>query len=407
MRRMGNEKVYKLANFMDSPLRSLEEKGNLDYAKYLYNPNNLFDKVIHFSWHKEDRDINLGNNIELKFLRRPLKLLKPLWFIFLPICLLINIFYVFYIIKRERVNVIRGRLPYLGSLVGLIVAKINKIPIIVSLGGNNRLPQKMNKSYYLRSKFFSYRVEEIVLKNVDIILVPNDYTKNYVISITEGKMKGKIVKIPWILKRSTFTQTYEEVDIHKKFNLKRNIPLIVNIGFLSQYKYVDRLMLVIDRLVKEGYSFQLVFCGEGPLRETIRNEYLSLIGKRIFLLGWQNQNIIKNLLKNSDVTWVLMSGFVLLEAAAMGAPIITSDIEWHSEFIIDGINGYVVNPEDENEIFEKTISLLINKFIQEKFRTNARKILEKDYNPADLLNKEIKLYKELIKRESFVIKNEY
>lgn len=383
--------MAKLINFMDSALTDLKEKGNLDYAQYLYNPKNFFEKVIHFSLYREDKSINLGNNIEIKILKKPKRL------IFWPLIFLFNIFYIIYIIKKEKISIIRGRSPYLGSLWGLIASKITKIPIVVSLGGNNRLVQERNKSYYFRNKFISYKIEEIVLKNANIILVPNEYTDKYVESITKGKIKGKFVKIAWILKKDIFNKNYKEVDIYKIFNLEKRYPLITNIGFLSKYKYVDKLIPVIDRLLKENYRFQLVFCGDGPLKETIKKKYSPFIGSVIFILGWQNQNIVANLLKNSSVAWILMSGFALLEAAASGAPIITSGKEWHNEFINDGINGYIINPDNENEIFEKTVYLLKNKSLQEKFKVNARKKLEKEYDPIDLLNEEIGVYKELIK----------
>ena len=41
--------VLRVANFMDSALEKLEQKGNLSHAVALYNPRGIAEKVIHFT----------------------------------------------------------------------------------------------------------------------------------------------------------------------------------------------------------------------------------------------------------------------------------------------------------------------------------------------------------------------
>ena len=153
----------------------------------------------------------------------------------------------------------------------------------------------------------------------------------------------------------------------------------------------------MELFLKDDIDVQFVFCGKGPLEATIRDKFTDFLDKKVFLLGWQEQSIIPNLLYHCHAAWILMSGFVLLEAATVGAPIITSNREWHAEFIKDGINGYVVDPENLQEIFGKTLHLISTKDLRDQFKINARKNLEKFYNPEMLLEKEKNIYYNLMK----------
>lgn len=384
-----------LINIVDSSLKSLEAKGNFDLIAYLYNPNGYFKNVFHFTWEEQDLNLKLGNNITIKkFSRFPLlNKIKPLQYL---IIIFSNTIKLVSFIKKNNIKVIRGRQPYLGSLIGLLAAKIRKVPFVVSLGGDNRLSQERNERYFYSSKLISYKMEEFVLKNSTTILAPNNFTREYILRITKNKLKGNVIVHPWIIAPDIYLHNFKKIDLYKKFKIKKNIPLIVNIGFLNKYKYIDKLFPVLDKLILNKVDFQIVFCGEGPLKDDIKTKYKKYINKNIFLLGWQPQEVIKNFLLNANISIILMSGFVLLEAAAIGSAIITSNKEWHSEFITDKKNGYVVDPDDSDDIYQKLTSLLKNKTQVKTFKTNSRKLFFEKYYPDKILNKEVLIYKKLI-----------
>jgi glycosyltransferase involved in cell wall biosynthesis len=385
-------KGYRLLNLCSVSLSELKKKGNLSQINFLYNPNNFFKKVFHCTFNLKDKDIvdKLNDSLVIVYLKKISRYN-------LPITMLFNISKLLLLVNRKRINAVRARNIRLPSLLGLIVARLTRIPYIVSLGGDNRLCQEKTGKYAYGNKWMSYKIEELILSHADAVIVPNKFTENYVKTITHKKYKGKIVNIPWILEPSFFEKEKRlDIDIYSRFLINPEFPFIAVIGFLNRYKFIDKIIDVAQMLIEDKHNVQVVFCGGGPLEQRLRETFSNVLNKNIYLLGWQNHNVVMQLLKECALVWALMSGFVILEAAAMGAPIITSNKEWHSEFIIDGLNGYLVDPDNKNEMLEKTLNLLTNKTLLEKFKVNAKEKLNREYCPADLLNRELNLYSSLM-----------
>lgn len=387
----GKEKI--LANFAGSSLVSLLEKGNIQYVEELYNPNNYFSKVFHFSFGKKDLEVKIRNKTIKPILLRTIYLHSFLKYINIP--------YTFYqlmvFFKSNNIQIIRVRgTSSAGRLLALIVGKIYHIPIVVSIGGNDRLAQERNKKFAYNSKFLSYHLEELLLMKANIVIVPNYYTFRYAVSL--GVQRKKIRIIPWRLTTDIYKGKVNSnrIDICKTFRINPEKPYILNISALSRYKYINELILVTKKLLRSKIDIQVVFCGEGPLRAEIERELTPCSNNKVFVLGWQSSEVIKVLIENAYLMWIPMSGFVILEAAAFSKPIIASNIEWHSEFIKHGENGFVVDPNNIDAILFYTLKLLKDTKLAEEYGKKSREKLEMEYNPGLLANKEIKIYEELL-----------
>ena len=72
---------------------------------------------------------------------------------------------------------------------------------------------------------------------------------------------------------------------------------------------------------------------------------------------------------------------VLLESAACGRPIITTDRSGCGEIIDDGENGYIVKQQDSNDLIEK-IEVFLNLSYDERRRMglNGRQKIEKEFD---------------------------
>ena len=119
-----------VANFMDASLLDLRRKGVFDSVPETYNPGRAYERVIHFTPHPEDAEVAevlREHRIELRV--HDVAGLQPLKFI----KTLARIWRAF---GRDRVDVVRGRLPYIGSLMGGLAARLRGIPFVVSLGGD-------------------------------------------------------------------------------------------------------------------------------------------------------------------------------------------------------------------------------------------------------------------------------
>ena len=138
---------------------------------------------------------------------------------------------------------------------------------------------------------------------------------------------------------------------------------------------------------------QFVFCGDGPLR----TEGARLLGNSdARFVGWQPNAIVRGLLLRAEVVLVPMSGFVLLEAASLNRPVITSNLEWHSELVEHGISGLLVNPEKDEEWVSAVRRLLDDADTRNSFGKRLGDRYYVDYNPEILMEKERRLYDALL-----------
>lgn len=78
----------------------------------------------------------------------------------------------------------------------------------------------------------------------------------------------------------------------------------------------------------------------------------------------------------------------LLQALSVGRPIITCNTPGCKETVIDGINGFLVSPQNAEELAEKMIFMIKNQKKVEKMSLESRKFAEKEFN-IDKINDEI------------------
>ena len=378
-----------LINTVENSLIDLKNKGNLDVAFASYNPNGYFKKVYHITYNPKDEEMIAENNIIIicpfyfKFLYN-LKKIRLLKFLFYPFVYIFHILYLIYFINKKNIDVARGRMPYLMSYALGIATKINKIPFIVSLGGNNRLAQEKIGQYHLFNiKWLSYWIEEKVINLSDFTIVPNLYTKKYVQNIS----KQKNIKInPLPIRKSFFN------DINKKYNKRENYFLFI--GRLIGDKHPDFIINVFSEYIKKSKDTQmrLKLIGSGSLLDDLKAQTIELkIDERVDFLGFLEANDIKRYIKKAKVSLIPISGFVIYESAVFANPIITSDIEWHSEFIEHNKNGWVCKYLDIDNWVNQLVEIINN---YDETLKKSLKLKEKirNFHPDKIFDKDIEIY---------------
>ena len=89
----------------------------------------------------------------------------------------------------------------------------------------------------------------------------------------------------------------------------------------------------------------------------------------------------------------------LLEAAAMARPIITTDVTGCREVVDDGVNGYLCNLKDAEDLAKKIeIFLHLSDEIQAKMGCNGRKKVEQEFDEKIMINRYLKTINEILKK---------
>lgn len=156
--------------------------------------------------------------------------------------------------------------------------------------------------------------------------------------------------------------------------------------------------------LKERYQdkVQFLLCGglddnpmaikENELRVVCDGDYIQWLGYRTDVL---------DLLKDCHI--VAFPSYYkeglpksLIEATAVGRPIITTNSIGCKETVVDGYNGYLIPIKDSDTLTDRLSILFENRDIRQKMGQNSRSLAEKDFSIDDVIAKHLEIYKKLV-----------
>ena len=180
--------------------------------------------------------------------------------------------------------------------------------------------------------------------------------------------KGKTCVIPNMI-------YYPKDDITKRAIINNDNLRFAAISTLYSVKRINMMIDIFANVWSKHPTIVLNIYGDGPDREKLEQQ--------VCKLGLQNSIIFHGhvtdttkVLCNNDVLLMTSEreGFpnVILEAMNVGAP--TVMFKCHdglSEIITDGVNGFLIEPDNTNEFTEKLQSLVVNPNIIKELSKNA------------------------------------
>ena len=156
--------------------------------------------------------------------------------------------------------------------------------------------------------------------------------------------------------------------------------------------------------LKERYQdkVQFLLCGglddnpmaikENELRVVCDGDYIQWLGYRTDVL---------DLLKDCHI--VAFPSYYkeglpksLIEATAVGRPIITTNSIGCKETVVDVYNGYLIPIKDSDTLTDRLSILFENRDIRQKMGQNSRNLAEKDFSIDDVIAKHLEIYKKLV-----------
>jgi len=144
---------------------------------------------------------------------------------------------------------------------------------------------------------------------------------------------------------------------------------VLCVGSLEEYKGHRHLVDACRLLVDDGIDVHLELLGEGPLRADLEAQIARLgLGERVAVRGRQPSAVVRESLRNCDVFALasvqLASGFmdgipnVLVEALAVGRPVVASSLPGIRELIIDGETGLLARSGDARSLADALARLV-------------------------------------------------
>lgn len=168
-------------------------------------------------------------------------------------------------------------------------------------------------------------------------------------------------------------------------------PVIVQVGRLVEVKGSEYLIRAAAALIRDVPELRLRLVGDGPLRSSLEELAANLgVEAHIQFLGQLSHEETLDVIKSARVLClpsVATSegateglGQVVLEAAALGRPVVASKSGGIPEAVEDGVSGRLVRERDVSEIAEALKEILNDDQLAQRLGLAGRRIVEERFD---------------------------
>lgn len=373
-----------LAIFL-SPGDSLSKQAKIGQDErfinyYLKKYSKNFNKVFIFSYGDKKYKKKLPNNVFL--LTNKHKIPYPFYQFLLPFL---------YLNKLKKCHVIRA-MQATGAIPAIIAKLVLGKKIVLTYGYDYSFFAKIEKKYLV--SFILKMTLPLILSFADKIIVTSKINEK----LLNRKYPGKVIYIP------------NGVDI-KRFKVRACLPArqgsrfevnkreIINILSIGRLVKQKNFGLLIDAmgLLKDKENINLTIVGRGPEKNNLINQARQANINFKIIKSMAYGKLI-NYYQKADIFCLpsLAEGQskVLLESLSCSLPVLASDTPANREIIKDKATGILFD-FDKDDLALKITQLINNPQQAQKIAIQGRKNVERSYNLIKLVEKEIKLLKNI------------
>jgi len=249
--------------------------------------------------------------------------------------------------------------------------------------------QRCNKGSFSFSllncvEMYIHKFSGIYEKNVDLFIAPSSFLHNKIIEF--GVNGKKVVHIPNFIDAEGYSPKYNGENY------------LVYFGKVS----AEKGLFTLVQAMRNIKTSKLLIVGEGELKKDLEKYILQKNIVNVKFLGHIKGDRLKTTIRNSlfavlPSEWYENCPYSILEAFALGKPVIGSDIGGIPELIKDGVDGLLFAPGNSEELSEKIAYLISRPRLREQMGRDARKKVEEKYNPELYYQKVMGVYQKLLR----------
>jgi glycosyltransferase involved in cell wall biosynthesis len=178
----------------------------------------------------------------------------------------------------------------------------------------------------------------------------------------------------------------------------------------SNAEFAPASFLLVSRMIKQKGIYEFVEAAR-LVRQQFPKASFTLVGPidsnpssipKSKILDWVNEDLINYIGPVSDIRQYMASSEVyvlpsyypegiprsILEALAMAKPVITTDWRGCRECVVDGSNGFLVQPKDSQALAAAMIKFIVDPTLSSVFSRRSRSLAEAKFD-VDAVNKVI------------------
>jgi len=293
-------------------------------------------------------------------------------------------------LRRKRVDILQTHL-FDAGILGIIAARLARTPVVV-------LTRHHLDQVHLIGNRFHVWLDRWMAKQADHVVVLSNAVKNFMVSVDKiDAKKVEVIHQGFDFESLEATEKDRE-RIRNEFGLDSRF-VIGCVGQLFETKGQKHLILALKELAKEIPEGHLLLVGGGdrkPLEDLARDLGLQ---NRITFAGYRKDIAACFSAMDMVVHPSLSEAFcqVLIEAMAVGKPLVSTDVGGAPEVITQGETGILVPPEDSMAIARAILDLYRLPERREQLARNAQSSVRKRFPVSLMVERQLSCYSRLLK----------
>ncbi|SNR49167.1 glycosyltransferase family 4 protein [Flavobacterium sp. ov086] len=297
------------------------------------------------------------------------------------------------IIAEKNINIIEAP-----DWTGITAFMSFKVPLVIRFHGSDAYFCHLEKR---KQKAKNFWFEKRAINGAQAFIAPTSFAGE--LSKELFGIKNKVIK--------TIHHGIELRNFTNEFPLTYEKGLILYVGTLIRKKGVLELPEIFNKVHKFSPEAKLVLIGgdssdiktgTNSTWQLMQDQFKDDDLKYVDYLGKIPYNEVQNYIRKANIcvfpTFAETLGMVTIEAMAMKKPVVSSNIGWANELIIDEESGFLVHPEDHQLYSDRIIKLLKNDLLCLQMGDNARARVEDKFDIDKVVFENIEFYKTIINK---------
>ncbi|MGN6616591.1 MAG: glycosyltransferase family 4 protein [Ilyomonas sp.] len=278
--------------------------------------------------------------------------------------------------------------------IAVIAAKLTGIDKIVFVVNNLAMTQK---------NFLEKQLDKFIGEKVSYFITASEAARKRLIQFRHFNPQ-KCIAIPNTLSTTKEQHAYSlKKMLREEFEIDNDTVILGSVGLLTARKGFNVLIEAIRRLdnsIVQNTPFKLLIFGDGEDKPKLQKQITeSGLEKKVVLAGYRDD--ILSYMNSFDIFILPSIGFedfpyVIIEAMLLKKPVIGTNVAGIPEQIQDEYNGYVVEPNNAQELTQAIAKLVADRAMQTTMGLNGYSLYNERFRNSIIIHKYLNIFSSLV-----------
>jgi phosphatidylinositol alpha-1,6-mannosyltransferase len=248
------------------------------------------------------------------------------------------------------------------------------------------------------------------IENASLVLAVSQFTRQEIFKRLKNNHEDHVIFVPNGVDVNSFYYTEKFDKISQQINVSKKNKIILTLARIVERKGHDVVIQCLPRILEKFP--EVVYIIVGPCQDVSYYNYLKELIKQLHL---EKKVIFTDMVERDDLNkyysmsdvYVMVSrtleekgdsegfGITFLEANACGCPVIGSYAGGIPDAVEDGVNGFLVPPDDVSRLTEKILTIIGNPSIAKQLKEDGLRRVENNFTWEKITEK---IFAEFINR---------